>query len=264
MSVTISPSLYITAPAVSLSNARIGWKKLTGTITASSSAGGFPASDADHEMTYNAWKPVTLPATWELDCTTSKSANYIGLAAHTLGDSATTVYAEYWSGSAWVEIDSQLPGDNSPIMFLFETELRTKYRIRLTGATVPKIGVIYIGETLDMQRGLSGGNPHITLSRVTRITNSSSETGQFLGRTTIPMGSTAAWSWSALEPDWYRANFDPFVVHARSKPYFIAWRPLEYPTEIGYCWTAEDIRPTNMGVRDYLSVSLNGEGLGVD
>lgn len=264
MAVVISEDLYITAPAVSLANARIGWQKLVGTITASSEAGGYPASDADHEMTYNFWKPLSLPATWELDAGSAETANYIGIAAHTLGDSVTTVYAEYWNGTAWVEIDSTLPGDNSPIMFIFADLTRQKYRIRLTGSVIPKIGVIYIGKTLDMQRGLSGGNPHITLSRVTRITNSSSETGQFLGRTTIPMGSTAGWSWTALDPAWYRANFDPFVSHARSKPYFIAWRPVDYPNEIGYVWTASDIHPTNMGVRDFLSVSLNAEGLGVD
>lgn len=266
MAIIISTDLILTSPSVSLANARIGYKKITGTIAASTFEAGFPASDADNELTYNHWKPTAMPATWEIDAGGSVDANYIGIAAHTCGTDQATVIAEYWDGAAWQTINSTLPAlnDDSPIMFIFSDLTRTKYRIRLTGATEPRIGVIYMGVTLDMQRGLSGGNPDPSLNRKTVISPNVSEGGQFLGRSIIRSGSRAGWSWTALEPVWYVANFDPFVEHARTKPFFIAWRPIDYPDAIGYMWTQNDINPTNMGVRDFLAVSFNAEGLGVD
>jgi hypothetical protein len=268
MSVIISTDLILTpGPATEpLGHARIGYKKITGTIAASTFEAGFPASDADNEMTYNHWKPTAMPATWEIDAGSSVDANYIGIAAHTCGTDQTTVIAEYWDGAAWQTISSTLPAlnDDSPIMFIFNTLTRTKYRVRLTGSTTPRIGVIYMGVTLDMMRGIYGGHSPITLSRMTETRPVKSEGGQFLGRSIIRKGSFGSWSWNHLTPGWYRLNFDPFVEHARIKPFFIAWRPGSYPNEIGYCWTNDDIKPSNMGLVDLMEVSFSAEGLAVD
>jgi len=63
-----------------------------------------------------------------------------------------------------------------------------------------------------------------------------------------------------LDAQWYRDNFDPFVVAARAAPFFFAWRNHEFPREVGFCWTTDDIRPQNMGVRNLMAVEFNMEG----
>lgn len=247
-----------------LTHARIGYQKITGTITASGSANGFPASAADNELTYSFWKPDAMPGTWEIDIGGAETVNYFGIAAHTCGTDQAEIHAEYWNGSSWIEIDSVLPGDDSPIMFIFDDVFAAKYRVRLTGSTAPRIGVIYIGELLEMQRGIYGGHSPLSLSRNTVVRPTLSERGQFLGRSIIRSGSSTTWQWRNLTAAWYRANFDPFVEHARTKPFFIAWRPATYPNEVGYCWTRNDIQPSNTGTRDLMEVSMTAEGLGID
>jgi hypothetical protein len=129
--------------------------------------------------------------------------------------------------------------------------------------TAPLVSVIYIGEALAMQRPLYGGHSPIDLARNTVIRPNKSERGQWLGRSIIRSGSTGAWSWRHLKPDWYRTYFDPFVESARTQPFFIAWRPETYPVT-AYCWTEGDITPSNMGVKDFMQVTLEAEGLAIE
>ena len=56
-------------------------------------------------------------------------------------------------------------------------------------------------------------------------------------------------------------NFDPFVVSARDKAFFIKWFPATYPLEVGYVWSTSDIKPVNMGVgAGLMSVTMQVKG----
>ena len=266
MSVVISSSLYITSTDTDqpLTHARIGYQKISGTITASSEASGYPASDADFEMTYNYWQPTSMPATWEINAGSAQAVNYFGIAAHTLGTDQVTIAAQGYTGTEWVTLSETLPGDESPIMMLFGEVNYSRYRILISGSTTPRIGVVYIGKALEMQRPIYGGHSPAVLSRTTVTRPVSSERGQWLSRSIIRTGFSGTWSWQNLTAAWYRTYFDPFVEAARTKPFFISWRPLTFPEEVVYAWTESDIRPTNQGTRDLMSVTLNAKGLGVD
>ena len=87
------------------------------------------------------------------------------------------------------------------------------------------------------------------------------EGGQWLGRSIIRKGVTTSYQWRHLKAAWYRQYFDPFVKSARTTPFFIAWRPETYPNEVAYAWAKSDIRPSNMGIRDFMEVTLSVEGL---
>jgi len=76
----------------------------------------------------------------------------------------------------------------------------------------------------------------------------------------ITEGVSTSSEWKNLTAQWYREKFDPFVVYARSRPFFIAWRYAEFPLEVGFVWTTDDIRPTNSGPRDLMSVSMSVDG----
>lgn len=261
MSVVISSDLVLGGD-VPAQNARIGYKKITGTITASSTADGYDSEYPDNYLTYNFWKPDSLPATWEIDAGVATECNYVGIAAHEIGSSGCSVYAEYYDGSEWQEISGIAPADDSPIMFIFSKLSWVKYRIRIAGSTAPRVGVVFMGVTLDMQRAIYGNHSPLNLSRVTTVTPALSETGQFIGRTIQSYGVSTSWTWSNLTPAWYRSEFDPFVKAARTQPFFIAWRPSQYSEEVGYCWTSKDISPTNNGTAGLMNVTLSATGLG--
>jgi len=252
-------------PATPLTHSRIGMSHIgrTGTVSASSAAAGFPAAAANNPLTYEFWRATSLPAWWKVDAGTSTSVNYVGIASHTLSDSTATVSVQYSAdNSSWTTVDSLTPADNSPIMFLFAPVSARYWRIYITAATVPSVGVVYIGTTLDMQRACYSGLSPIDMSRNTVIRTNVSEGGQWLGRTIIRQGSSMSVGFRHLDYDWYKDNFDPFAVDALSYPFFFAWRPDGYPETIGYVWTSGDITPSTMGIRDLLQVSFDMTGIG--
>jgi hypothetical protein len=152
--------------------------------------------------------------------------------------------------------------DDRPIMRLVEPTSATRFRLRLVGPSVPTIGVIRMGKALEMERPLYGGHTPISLARNTVIRPNISERGQWLGRSIIRSGASGSWNWTHLTAAWVRRYLQPFITAARTRPFFIAWRPEAFPAEAGYCWTTKDLSAANMGRRDFMSFQLDAEGLG--
>jgi hypothetical protein len=162
----------------------------------------------------------------------------------------------------WEELGGEVsPGDDSPIMFLDDARNARYVRITLTGASPPKIGVIYTGLILAMQRPPEMGYEPINLARKTEMHTSMSVGGQILGQAIKNYGVEAPISFTRLEHDWYRTVFDEFVKSARSKPYFFSWRPEDYPEEVAYVVTTEDIRPS-YSEWIYFATTWNMKGIG--
>jgi hypothetical protein len=254
----------------SLKNPRIGYHTYTrdrtsANITVNSEAAAGPKDAPLRPSTYDYWLPTAVPATWVLDLGSAKPVNYIGIAAHTLGSSASDLFLS-WSNDniTFIEYADQIfPTDDTPILALFPTRTARYVRIRV-GTNPARIGVIHVGNILAMPRTIYGGHTPISLSRETVLTQTLSRGGAFLGQTYRRNGLRTSSSFKLLSAAWYRANFDPFVKEARKYPYFIGWRPSEFPAELAYGWTTDDIKPVNMGKRDYMQVSFETVGLGND
>jgi len=269
-----------------LNNARIGHHSITrlatdaAIVTADTETEGFPAASAANELTYSYWQPTALPATWQLgtgEKADEEFIDYLGIAAHTLASTGTLLRWQRKVGAgAWetrYELDGDGVADDSPIFILDTLDTNDdvddgiQHRIQLvsqTGVELPKIGVIYMGRVLKMQRALYGGHAPATLTPIVESRGVMSESGQFLGHTIIRRGMAGSWSWNNLTAEWYRENFVPFVEDFASFPAFIAWRPLKYPDEVAYIWRGSNSLPvgSNVGTRDYMSVTLNAEGRG--
>lgn len=160
------------------------------------------------------------------------------------------------------------PIDDSPIMFM-DVSRRARFvelHINPVGFffIMPRIAVVYAGKVLAMQRCIYGGHAPITMSRQTQLKQPMSRGGQFLGQSFRRLGVSTMADFQHLTAPWVRANFDPFIKAARKRPYFFAWRPQSYPTEVGYVWTPDDIAPSNTGQRDHMQVSWKMQGIGND
>ena len=251
-------------PTIPLSHSRIGHQTYTrsGTATASTSAVDFPAIAALNPLTYEFWRPTALPATWTLDAGSSVSGNYIGIASHTLGTSGCTITIQgSTNNSTYTTIDSITPTDNSPIMFLFGSVSYRYWRLSITGSAIPSVGVVYIGTVLEMLRPCYGGLTPISLSRDTVIRPNRSEGGQWLGRSVIRSGSSMKVGYTNLENNWVRTTFKDFIDDAVVYPFFFAWRPDNYPEDVGYVWVQDDIKPSNMGRNSLMQVTFDMSGL---
>jgi hypothetical protein len=102
-------------PVIPLTHSRIGINNIarTGTVTASTADAGFPAIAAANPLTYEFWKPTTVPATWTVDAGAAVTCDYLGVASHTLGTSATTLTLQHSTdNSTWEDVETVTPSTN--------------------------------------------------------------------------------------------------------------------------------------------------------
>lgn len=243
--------------------ARIGYRSVLPAATLSGTSGqpGYPLSAITNPATYERYTPSAMPATIQADAGAAVAVDYIGIAAHTLGSSGCTVYVESSpDATTWTTRLTLTPTDDTTLFGMFDSVSARYWRIRITGTTAPTVGVVYLGAALTMQRELYGGHTPLVLARMTAVRPNLSETGQWLGASQTRAGFGTSFAWRHLTAAWYRDEFDPFVAtNPRVRPFFIAWRPHSFPSEVGYCWATEDIAPHNMGIRDLMSVDMRVE-----
>ena len=226
---------------------------------------GWPLEEVTNDNTYGGYSPE-LPDTGIIafDFGGPGPCDTVCIGAHTLGTHGCTVRLYFGDGSPVVwddepgdEVFEITPADDSPIIVVFPPVTRRWARLDIGYATLPVVGVVRIGQRLQMPNTIYGGHTPVTLARVTAIRPQVSETGQFIGQAAVRHGLRSSFSLEHLPADWYRTHFDPFVAAARYRSFFAAWRPTAFPNEVVYARVpGEDIAPTNMGVADLMAVTV--------
>lgn len=262
MGFIVNPSVNVAALDMPLTHARIGYDSFVSesTVTGTSQFLGFPPDAVKIQTTWERWRPLGTAGEYlTIDAGASRSADYFGIAAHSLGSSGAVVRLSYsLTGASYTQIQQISVSGNEPVMLIFPEITARYWRITVVSSvSPPTVGVVYLGKVLAMQRPIYGGHSPINLSRQTVVRPTESEKGQWLGRSITRYGLQTSYNWNNLSAAWYRANFDPFVSAARFRPFFIAWRPASYPDEVAFGWTGDDIQPSNSGTRDLMSVSIS-------
>lgn len=160
----------------------------------------------------------------------------VGVARWTSAFTPPTAEAE------WSElIAASLLPDDGPALFRFPKLAYARVRVKLKpGLAIPQAAVVYCGELLVIQRRIFVGHSPIKYNVQTRAVNGKSESGEFLGRIVLSQSSKTTISLQNLRAPWARENLPPFFIAAREIPYFFAWRPSDFPLEVGYVWTTND------------------------
>ena len=243
------------------SHARIGYNSYITNGT------GSQTNKAVLPDTYQRWEDASGTMTGNFDFATNQTIDYIAIAGHNLFSAGVTQIEFSYStngGSTVNFIKSVTPTSDDPIMITFdpiENVDYVRFFIPNDGSTDREIAVVHAGRTLQMYQPIYGGHSPIKLSAKTTYLNAMSETGNFLGRREKKEGIQSNFSWRFLDPTWYRERFQPFVNSAKTKPFFIQWRPDKYPDEVVYGWVPSDISPTNTGGGlDYMSVGFTVVG----
>lgn len=271
----------------SLKNTRIGYDNIVESATlAASSSAGFEVDALNNPFTYDFWRsPVEDSDTGDyiaeiyIQATGLKTVDYVGIAKHNLTGRRVTLFVS-GDGVTYTEHVKLDVLSNDAIMLMFPTVSAKYFKLSIGRLLDPsisadfvnqiysigaasdiglyvQIAVLFIGQSLEMQRMIFGGHAPAKLYAEAELRPSTSEGGSWLGRSIIRTGAPCEYSYQHLTGAWYRANFDPFAKIANTKPFFIAWRPLGYAAECQYAWTEKPIRPQNTGPNDWLSVSFN-------
>lgn len=263
----ITKNLVLEVAGSTIDHARIGHASFTldsdVTVTASTAAAGFSEQSILNSLTYERWKPLALPATLTVQLPSAQFADYVGIAAHTLGSTRSTLAVEYsFNGTDYTTLQQFAPPDNTPIMILFGQLSALYWRLRIVAAdSIPYIGVFYVGKALTMQRMIYGGISSPKFNFDTKVLTNESNTGQTLGRTVIRSGINQSFSWRHLTRDWCDNNVPAFLTNAQNRAFFVAWRPHTHTEDVIFGETQADPQLTNMGIRNYLEMSFSMRGV---
>lgn len=234
-----------TGTAQPLNHPRIGWRKITGTVSALSEADGFAAANAATPRTDSFWRPTATTGWLEINAGSAQSVSYAGIAAHDLFTRGASFVIEYFSGS-WVQIGPTVtPTDDNAILILFAVTSAQRWRLRITASTsAPTIGVIQFGAVTELPRK-STYAPSISFERARAVSYSANMTegGHFAGRSIVRTSLTPRMTVEHLSEAWIASEWDAFSRHAESYPFFIADRPGDYPASVAYAWTGGPIIP---------------------
>ena len=262
MSVYISQALALTLAATTANDAGIiGYDNLL-TITnvaATSEAVNYPATNLANPSTASFWRSA-VTTTQYVTVNATGTADYVGLARHNL--TAATVSVEAYNGSTWSTVFAeQVLGSNAPAMLRFTSTAASQFRLKIQNATVePEIAILYVGELLELQRRIYVGHTPITYGRQTTVQSGRSESGNYLGRVILQERLSTSVQLENLTPNWYRETMEPFVIAAKSQPFFYSWRPTTYPEEVGFCWLTNDAVPVNQRANGMMSIGLDMGG----
>lgn len=195
------------------------------------------------------------------DAKSNVDIDYVGLGSHTLRGAEVAIQYSH-DDATWHDAITVQPSRDDALLAWWEPVTARYWRVYIASAAdLSYLGVVHLGSLLTMPRGLSGGRGVGVLKRSTDILPSRSDSGQFLGRTIIRRGHDPRYRWENLPAQWYRDHFDPFAEAAAKYPFFIAGNPARWPDDVLYAWTTDDIEPTYMGQRDWMSVDLPVEAL---
>ena len=252
------PIVPIIEPTASAKNARIGYKNLL--VTTNLTA-------ADKMLipnTYERYVSGNGCYTIKFQLAGITAVDFVAIGAHNAAthQGGIDILVKYATtiGGALTTIENLEFADNSAKMVLFDEIQAAEIALVFNTTSGLELGVFYAGKTLEMEQPIYGGHSPIDLSSKTQYESVMSESGNFLGRTIKRQGVESTFSWQHLSPTWYRENFQPFVLSAKTIPFFIMWRPDLYDAAV-FGFTTKDIKPMNMGGGSGLmNVSINVMG----
>lgn len=271
----LSPVLVASPPAGSPNAPLVGYRNIVTveTIAADYEADGYPATNLANPSTAikwvgAGWEDDSPPLTEQYVTVTPGSLDpidYLAVARHNFGSGGMAVSVEVDEGDSvgFVAVtDPLIPADDAPLLFRFEAGSYVAVRLKIeAGSEAPEAAVLYVGLLLALERNIYVGHVPLPYGRATRVTNGRSESGNFLGRIVTGEHRESGVSIANLTPGWYRTHMDPFIAAAQETPFFFAWRPADYPLEVGYAVMTNEPRPANSRSNGMMAIDLQFSGV---
>jgi hypothetical protein len=235
-------------------------------VASDNEAAGYPITNVANVSTASFWRGDDMTEQYvTATINPAQNVDYVAVARHNFSTAgiAVSVETQEGLGDPWVEvIAASIPANNNALIFRFTEQAAFGVRLKLAaGSAAPEIAVLFVGKLLVSTQRIYVGHSPITLNRRVEVVSGMSESGNYLGRIITGSNLTTSVSLTHLEPDWYRDNFDPFVLAAQNTPFFFGWRPFSYPNEVGFAWLTSDPQPSNMLPNGMMQVSLEMSGV---
>jgi hypothetical protein len=249
-------------------NPFIVWDNLLprGTLTASSSAAGFPVTALLNGVTTDPWRPNAMPATVTLALSETAPISAVCFAAHDMGSRGVTVIFETAPASAgpWTAVATVAPDDDAPLIIAFSWRSRRYMRVRFTGDNTFRLAVMAIAEGMPIPGRIIP--PHVPFHRASEVNlvgSSGGGTGNFLQADFERTGASADIRFSAQLREFAAGDaFENFRQHYnRGRPFFMAAFPSFDFLDVGYMWRGERADSITVPYQDAVFMTI---GMQVD
>jgi hypothetical protein len=94
-----------------------------------------------------------------------------------------------------------------------------------------------------------------------KVISGMSENGNYLGRIVQTQWSEGQINFNYVTPTFFRNNFAPFYSQSIETPFFLAWWPSKYASDVGYVWLTEDMTVPDDTITDRFSITMKYQGL---
>lgn len=277
--IIFSPDLFLAA-SPELNTPVFGWNSILtqAALQATSAAIDHPVSNLLNPSTALYWEAAPgSPADDQYLTAIIASVDpidYVAVAGHNWGSAHIPVSIEIaleQAGSpldyVWTElIPDHVIGSDEPRLYRFAEVSPLALRVRLQpGDAVPNAAVLHVGKLLVMPRGISDAHVPINLGRTVDKSRQVSNDGHYLGDVILSEGRVSSLPFKHLDPGWYRDTMDEFVVyaHTRGRPFFVAWQPVTYPRDVGYCSLTNNPQPIEDFDTQTVAIEIQMEGAAI-
>lgn len=258
------------SPALDSRHPRIGYASLLldipgAVLAVTSETDDEPAVNLKNPATYLRWRATsTATQNLDIDAGSAVTVGYWAIAAHNLGTVGATARL-YYSDDAvsWTPAATGLAPTDDRVQIDEVTPASHRYwRLAITGASAaPAIGVLYIGQILQVPTRVAVGHAPIPLTRRTQVVGGVSEAGEFLGRRVLRDTYQTAAAFGHLTLAWVNANWKPFSAATRQRGFFWARRPVRDADDCAYCWTSDDPTATIALPNGMLQAQVSMQGM---
>lgn len=226
-----------------LKTPRLGWRRISGTVSASTEAAGYAAANAATDRTDSFWRPSSVAANWIIDAGADVDVSYCGVGAHDIGSTGCTYLVQHSADAlSWTTLVTATPTDDSAILALFPVTTARYWRLRLTTGTAPTIGHIRFGRVTEFPLPCIYAGMSFERSRQVTYDLNSSEGGQFVGLSKKSVMLSPMMEVPDLPVSWIESQYDAFALAAETQSFFMADRPSVFPKSVAYCLTGGTVQ----------------------
>lgn len=247
---------------------------MDGTPIASSTRTGFSVLNINDYRKYTLHKfDASGINNYTINCSTSKSADTIGIVGHNWGTITSTVNIKVSAdGTAWTTKHSFSPSDDHALIQVFTSTAAQWWRVEVECSTASTVtaeaGVILLGSKFTFEKGMPYGSGYDPRPESINAEQTYSKAGNLLGSIINYHSIELNAQFEYLSDTWIRNTFLPvWSTHLKQlKPFFWAWDITNYTTDVFYCVLPSDFEnrnPFSLG-KDYRNLNLKMLALSED
>jgi len=217
-------------------------------ITVTSEATGFEKEKAYDHRTSTFWQyPGGITSYYTVDMGSSIAVTAWACYAQDLYKSSETIKLQYSSDNFSADINDYgtivTPTDSTPIMKTGASQSARYWRWEfLALGSGSNIGLLWLGEYLETNQGLSVGFEPLNTAQRFHPVDSVSQDGEFVGRTVKEKPIKGMLNFVPVQtPAYIRGDWVTMLRAIELHPFFVIPLPDSYASEVYYCWTDKKI-----------------------